>query len=272
MIDDNILDFYYWPMDLSYKRLVSKNHNIEFSKVTSINPFNVGQMLRKPNKLNESDFSLFFIENMRLVVIILIGFCLTVTAKFTLLKFINRKCSLYDLLMINGNRLNTISFKLGSITLAFSLFLFFNLNILKNMIKTQKVTVDTSEFIDSISKLNRTNKTPITFRKDSMALFYRLFKKRKQNDSLVVLDYANFSDFVSHISKRELDSYFYLMSELFFFLFVYYITQLNRSVDHIAFFKPTIYFESLRTIFYRKNLNEKMKKILNFRFVIVSVC
>ena len=195
MLDDNILDFYYWPVGLSYERLVSKNHNIEISKVTSITPYNVGQVLRKPNKFKKSDFSLFFIENIRLLVIILIGLILNVTAKFTLLKLIKRRISLYNLLTTNGTRLDSISFKLGFIGLAFSFFVFFNLNILTNMINTQKVTVSTSEFIDSISKLNRTTKPVITLYTESMALFYRLFKKRKRNDDITVSDYPKFDAF-----------------------------------------------------------------------------
>ena len=272
MMNDDGLDFYNWPLKLSYVNLLIDNHNFEISKVASINSFHIGQMLRKPNKLNKSDFSLFFIENTLLFVIILIGVVLTVAAKFTLLKLIKRRCSLYNLLIFNETILDSISFKIGVLYLAFSLFLFFNLNILKNMIKTQKVTVDTSEFIDSISKLNRTTKPIVTTDTNSTNLFYRLFNKRKQNDALTRSDYANADDFYSKISKNGLESNLYFMSQFFFFFLINNIAQLNRSVDHIAFFKPTIYFESLRTIFYRKNLNEKMKKILNCRFVIVSVC
>ena len=265
MFDDNILDFHGWPMDLSYERLVSKNHNIEISKVTSTTPYNVGQVLRKPNKFNQSDFSLFLIENIRLLVIILIGFISTLSAKFTLLKLIKRRFSLYHLLT-NGTRLGSISFKLGSVTLAFSFFLFFNLNMLTNMIKTEKVTVSTNEFLDSISKLNRTTKPVVTVYTDTMALFYRLFKKRKRNDDLIAMDYSkNLQDFFSMISKHEFDNHFYFMGEIFYLYFIYYGSLLNRSVDYIVFHKPTIYFETLRTIFYRKNLDKKMKQILNRR-------
>ena len=266
MINDNILDFFYFFMDLTHSNKLARNHNIELSKVTSINPLYVGQMLRKPNKLNNSDFSLFLIENIGIFVIILIGFVLTVIAKFTLLKIIKQRYSIYNLLTNNGTRLSPVSFKFGFLSLAFSFFLFFNLNILTNMIKTQKVTVSTSEFLDSISKLNRTTKTLITLHKESMALFYRLIKKeRKPNDSLVIYDFANFSDFVFKISKLDLDSYFYFITEGFFLFFVYNTKLLNRSDDHFVFFKPTIYFESLRTIFYRKKMDEKMKKHLNRR-------
>ena len=265
MIEDDVLDIYYWPMDISYTSSATVNHNVEISKVTSIYPFNVGQMLRKSNKLNESDFSVFFIENIRLLVIILIGFVLTVIAKFIFLKLIKRKFSLYKLLNTNETRLGSISFKLGFLSLAFSFFLFFNLNILINLIKTEKITVDTSEFIDSVSKLNRTTKTLISWNKNTTNSFYRLFKKTKQNDPLVVLEFGNSKNFFIKMSKsRDLDSYFYFMHDYFFFYLIYKIS-INRSVDHIVFCKPTIYSESLRTIFYRKNLDPKMKQILNRR-------
>ena len=264
-------DLYLWPMDISYSTIVTDNQNVEISKVTSIYPFNIGQMLKKPNKLNESDFSSFFIENIRLLVIILIGFILNVTAKFVLLKLIKRKFSLYNLLTTNESTLGSLSFKLGSIALAFSFFLFFNLNILTNLIKTEKVTVDTSEFIDSVSKLNRTTKTLIAWDTNKMNTFYRLFKKRKKNDALVVYDYGSFGNYISKLSIHDLDSYFYFM-DTFFFVFLVHKVPINRLVDYIVFCKPTIYFEILRTIFHRKKLDPKMKQILNRRQVIfVSV-
>ena len=266
VIDNDELDFYYLPID--YSQVVNfENHNVEISKVTSINPFNVGQMLRKPNKLDESDFSLFLIENIRLLAIILIGFVLTVTAKFTLFKLVKRRYTgLHKLLVTNRTRLSSgISFKTAVLSLAFSFFLFFNLSMLTNMIKTQKVTVSTSEFINSISKLNKTTKTLVTFNINSRNLFNRLFKNRKRTNAITSSDYANFEDFFSKLSKNEFDCYFYFMSEFYIFASIYYVTLLNRSVDHFVFFKPTIYYESLKALFYRKNLDEKRKKIINYK-------
>lgn len=265
MMDKDKFDFYYWLMDLSHSCLVIENHNFEISRVTSVNTFHVGQILRKPNKLNKSDFSSFLIENVRLLIIILIGYIVILMAIFTLLKLIRRRCSFYNLLTINRTRLGSISFKIDFIILAFSFFLFFNLSILTNMIKTEKVTVSTSEFIDSISKLNKTTKPLATVDTNSTNLFYRLLKKSKQSDALTVNNYANFDHFISKISKNRFDSYFYFMDEIYFFVSVYYVTLLNRSVDHFVFFKPTIYYESFRAMFYRKNLDQKMKQILNHR-------
>ena len=263
---DEEFDLYFWPIDLSYASELTENHDIEISKLTSIDTFNVGQILRKSNKLNESDFSLFFIENIRLLIIILIGFVLTVTAKLTLFKLVKRRYTgLHNLLTINRTRFGSgTSFKTAVLSLAFSFFLFFNLSILTNLIKTEKVTVDTSEFIDSISKLNRTTKTLIAWDTNSTNVFYRLFKKPKQADALTAFDYANVDDFVSKVSKRELDFYFYFINEIYFIYLVYYVT-LNRSADYIAFFKQTIYFETLRAMLYRKNLDKKLKQILNRR-------
>ena len=265
MMGDDDLDIYYWPMDLAYTRSVTVNHNVEKSKITSIYPYNVGQILRKPNKLNESDFSSFFIENIRLLVIILIGFVLIVIAKFILLKLIKRRFSLYNLLNTNGTRLDSKSFKLGFLSLAFVFFLFFNLRILTNLIKTEKITVDTSEFIDSVSKLNRTTKILITWDKNTTNAFYRLFKKRKKNDDLVVFENGNMENYFSKISKLDLDSYYYFLHSFFLFNLMSDV-PINRPVDYIVFYKPTIYFEPLRTIFYRKNLDPKMKQILNRRY------
>ena len=263
MMEEDETDFYYWPLELSYANF-TENNNVKVSKATSINAFNVGQMLRKPNKFNKSDFSLFFIENIRLLVIILIGFILTVTAKFTLLKLGKRRCILYHFLT-NGTKLSSVSFKLGFISLAFSFFLFFNLNILRNMVNTQKVAVDTNEFIDSISKLNKTTKTLITVYPDTMSLFYRLFKKGKRNDDFTVSDYGNIQDFFSKISRDGFDSYIYFMGEINFLASIYYAKLVNTLLDPIVFFKPTIYFELLRSIFYRKKMEQNMKQILNRR-------
>ena len=264
MMDDDELDFYGWPLKLSYANLLIHNHNFEISKVASIYSLHIGQILRKPNKLKKSDFSLFLIENIRILVIILIGFALTLAAKFTLLKIIKRRCSLYHLSTIK-TRLDSVSFKIGVLSLAFSFFLFFNLNILTNMIKTQKVTVNTSEFINSISTLYKTTKPLVTWDPNSTNLFNQLFKKRKQRNDLIRFDYDHFDDFISVITKNGFDSNLYFMDEFHFLFLVHHFALLNRSADHFAFIKPTIYFESLKAIFYRKNLDQKMKKILNYR-------
>ena len=186
-------------------------------------------------------------------------------AIFTLLKLTNQKCSLYSLLTIDQSRLSSISFNSAVLSLSFTFFLFFNLNILTNMIKTEKVTVSTSEFIDSISKLNRSTKTLITLDEDSMNIFLRMFKKRKKGDAQIVSLYDELNDIISKVTKNGLDSYFYFMGEIYFFLLINDVSSINISADHIAFAKSTIYFETLRAIFYRKNLDQKMKKILNNR-------
>lgn len=255
-------DIIAWPLELSRAALLSQ-HNVAFSKVISVNSFQIGQILRKPNKLNKSDLSLFLIENIGLLVIILVGFVLSVIAKCAILKLNKRRfSSLYNLLVINRTRSGSISFKIGVLSMALYIFLFFDLRILTNMIKTDKVTVSTSEFIDSISKLNRTSKTMVAWDTNSTILFYQIFKKRKQND-VIAFD-AKLRGFFDS-SKCGLDYYFYFMCEFFFFFTVYHVTLVNRSVDHFIFFQPTIYFESLKAIFYRKDLDDKMKRILNRR-------
>ena len=256
-------DLYFWQMDLYHSSLVADNPNIEISKVTSIEPYNIGQILKKPNKIDKSDFSVFFIENIRLLIIILIGFISTLSAKFILLKLIKRRFSLYHLLT-NGTRLDSISFKIGVLSLALVFFIFFNLNILTNLIKTQKVTVDTSEFINSVSKLNKTTKPFVATDSHSEKLFYRLFKKRKHSQTLVSTDYPNLDDFFSKISKNGIDSYFYFTGEINFIYAVYYVI-LNKSADYIGFFKQTIYFEFLKVMLFRKKMDKKMKQILNYK-------
>ena len=269
-MDKDEIDFYYLAVD--YSGIDIDNHNVELSKVTSINSFNVGQMLRKPNKLDESDFSLFLIENIRILVLILIGYFFIVTAKFTLLKLIKRRasptrCSFYNLFTIDQTRLGSVSFKIAALSLAFSLFLFFNLNILAGMIKTDKVTVDTSEFIDSVSKLNKTTKKLVTSGPYVGDLFYRLIKKRKRPDSMISINNFYFLDFFPMLSKSRLDSYFFFMNEIYMIASFYYLILFNhKSVDdYFIFFKTTTYYESSRAIFYRKNLDQKMKQILNRR-------
>ena len=265
-MDNDEFDFYFWAME--YSGIDFDNHNVGISKITSINPFNVGQMLRKPNKLDESDFSLFLIENICLLVIILIGYFLTVTVNFTFLKLVKRRCSLHDLLAINRTRLSSSgSFKIAVLSLAFTFFLFFNLSILTNMIKTQKVTVSTSEFIDSFSKINRTTKTLVTFKTSSRKLFNRLFKDRKRTDAITSTEYVKFDEYFSKLSEGGIHTYFFFMRDIYFFISIYYVTLLNNksTYDYFAFLKPTIYYESLKAFIYRKNLDQKRKKILNHK-------
>ena len=263
------LDFYYWPMDISNPNQTDYR-SFGLSKVASTAPVNVGQILRKPNKLNKLDFSSFLIENIGLLVLTFIGYFFSLMVIFILLKLFKRRCSLYCLLNFDRSRLSSMPFKICILFLAISLFLFFTLSILTNMIKTEKVTVSTSEFIDSISKLNKTTKTLIIRLPRFKKLFNRLSKKTKHNDVLCIYDYNNYNKYdnfnyiYSKISKNGFNSFF-LMEEIYFFSLAYHFTLLNRLVDHFLFIKPTIYFEALRAIYYRKNLDKKMKQILNRR-------
>ena len=80
-----------------------------------------------------------------------------------------------------------------SLTFVFlNLFLFFNLNFLKNSIKTDKVVIDTSEIIDSNEEMMNTDKT-LAFHYSDLFIFAeapleshlkRLYDRKKENEIL----------------------------------------------------------------------------------------
>ena len=135
---------------------------LEMPKTQFAAPYQVSQFLNKPNT-QKTDVSSFLYNNLGVLLIILLGYLAVKLSTFLFLKLSNpnhnfaKNLKLILLKMFSINR--NLTFKLALLFLSLDLFLFFNFNFLRGTIKTDSVTVNTNEIIDSISQLMNNEKT-----------------------------------------------------------------------------------------------------------------
>ena len=268
MIDHNLFDTHHWPVELF--RLQIDHHNVEISKPATSILFQVGQLLSRTNAVDKLDFSSFLVENVNLLTIITSGYCLVILAIYILSKQRDRRFSLGDLFVIVRNGLSvirgvssSISFKFKFVFCTLSCFLFFNLNLLRGLIKTSKIIVNTDEFIDSIDKLNKTTKTLIVFNDMKTVLNHVL--NRKRDDIVCLNGNTNFLEFYSMVLHGGLNSFVYFMEKVVFLIITNGFSFLIEPTHHIRFIKSSSYYEAMRALIVRKNLELIEKNFIHRR-------
>ena len=126
-----------------------------------------GQFLKPYSE--QLDMSTFFISNLHLFAFIILGYLLIAAIATILPRLVgsNYRSPLKSLRLVlskasfmDYNRLPRVHLKL--MFFFFGLFLFFNLNFIGGIIKTDKCTVDSSDVVDSQAKLIGTSKTLAT--------------------------------------------------------------------------------------------------------------
>lgn len=124
------------------------------------------QVLGEPTH-QASDFLSFLYQNLTLLLIIVFGYLLNRLVVASLLKSVyssqTRRITLFALkmLFLTCGQARKLLPKLAILFLSFAFFKFIMVALLSNTIKTTKVVVDTSFLIDSVEKLESTNKKPI---------------------------------------------------------------------------------------------------------------
>ena len=105
----------------------------------------------KSDNLEKSDFSSFLFDNVRLVIIILLGYLSLVVVTWMVPNLIRQgysrinslKLTILRFFFIDLNRLISLSYKFAVLVLMFNFFIFFNRNFLSGNIKTSKVVINT---------------------------------------------------------------------------------------------------------------------------------
>ena len=171
------------------------------------------------------------------------------------------KLILFRALFIDHNRLPRIHLRL--VFLFFNLFLFFNRNFLFCTIKTDKVTVDTHEMVDSAAQLISVSQTLATGSEE-----LDFIKTAPKGSFLSKLAGKNFFK-LTNLEELErmqaygIDRYVVFGGEVD----VYRVTDLLAShaqkIGAIAFIKSAIYYEFLTGFLMRKSLDKKRKELIN---------
>ena len=240
--------------------------------------FQVGQLVKKPS-FESADFSTFIIQSRFQILKCLIGYFLTFIIVFIFKRTVypetrKLKFSSYELFFCKFKIINRFYPKLMYILIAFNLFLFVNLSLLRNSIKTEKVVVPTGALIDSVTKLERSMMEPCFFKEESGAdvilkaptnsFLSRVFKnkiKRKSHTCNLSKKY-NATE-VDKLKEKGLHTYFFFMKRTALFILLCYITK-NTNND-ILFKKSTQYHETQYVIYVRRSLDESRKNLLMFR-------
>ena len=240
--------------------------------------FQVGQLVKKPS-FESADFSTFIIQSRFQILKCLIGYFITLLIVFIFKRTVypkNRKLKLssYELFFSDFKIINKFFSKLKYILLAFNLFLFVNLSLLSNSIKTEKVVVPTDELIDSVTKFERTRKEPCFFREEndmevilnapSNSFLSRVFKNKiKRKSILCHLSKKYNATEVDKLREKGLHTYFYFMKRASLLILLSYITK--NANNYLLFKKSTQYYEMQYVIYVRRSLDERRKNSLMLR-------
>lgn len=230
--------------------------------------YKVGQILTEPEKSDQSfDLLAFLIDNINVLVIILIGYLLTVVSILIISKLSGHRLNFRRLVALKKNRL-VVSSKLGFLFFGFNLFLFFNIEILANLIKTESVMIDTEPFIDSIDKLKRTHKI-LLYHSEDKEIFLGgppnrflslLFKDKLKNKE--ALEYSAMDKNFVETFRKNGDNFFFIEHQLDIQWVLASFSEFKLT-NRIVFMDPKSYFDSFMVIHLRKNLDSKRKQIIH---------
>ena len=232
--------------------------------------YTAGQFL-KPYPKN-LDFTYFLVSNFRSLCLIVLGYALVVAVTTILSKLMHEnadtrlkrlKRAPFGAVFLDSNRLPSAHQKL--IYLFFGLFLFFNLNFLSGTIKTEKISIDTEQIVDSAAKLLDTSRTLVLDYTSSNRVKTApdgSFLKRLSGKAGPVVN--TFSDF-KKLTKNEVDRYAFFAVEIAISCIMSVLSQSAKEQDLVAFMKPTPYFESLIAMSMRRDLDDERKRFINSR-------
>lgn len=219
------------------------------------------QVLGEP-KQQASDFLSFLYQNVGLVLMIVFGCLLTRLVAVSFLKTIyssqTRRVKWFsvEILLLACSQTTRQLPKLAILFLFFILFSGFKfilVTILCNLIKTDKVVIDTSFLIDEVEKLGSTDKKPIFVEheldfkliseapKDSELdrMFNRILK---QKDGFFLLRRRSFGDFFLCLDYLGSQNYFFFTNRLL----LVYVLNIVTSFFERVFFNHKSFYETAR--------------------------
>lgn len=220
----------------------------------------VAQVLDEP-KQQASDFLSFLYQNVNLVLMILFGYLLTLLLAVLFLKTVYSnetrrvKWFSFDILLLASCQATRQLPKLALLFLSFTLFHFIMVNCLSNMIKTEKVIIDTSFLIDSVEKLESTNKRPIFVEHGSdyrliseapiATQLYRLFNRfLKQKDGFYLISRRSFAHFFLCFEYLASQNYFIFLNRIS----LIYLLNIVTSFFERVFFSHKDFYETVRYV------------------------
>lgn len=259
------IDFHAMPQEFVYW-----NRGVEMSKTVMNNRYKIGHLIDKPDQSDKTDFSIFFINNFKIILIILIGYYLTRFLIYLYFKSVKSKFNFFDLFLIelrNGSKVSKISL----IILFFNFFLFINLSLLSNSIKTDKVIVKTDQIIDSFDELDRSSKILAYFEDQghiftqapNRSFLYRFYQKKFKKNKIFLFSskkFENFAELLEIAQRIGFDNFLFIAERTRIYPTYKFISK--YLTNYHLWIRSTAFFEELCFLYLNPNLDEKKKRIL----------
>ena len=164
-------------------------------------------------------------------------------------------------------RLRKLSPKFALVLLFFNLFIFILIQLLTSFIKTDRVTLNTDELIDSNEKLLSNSKILYTgsynFRRfshfpESSLLFKLIKRKKEQNQFLTQLNQTKIDEI---IKKGQSSSVLIFENRLLLVSYLLLFSMFTKNP--IVFRKSDSYHQNIYVYFMRRRLDKNKKKFIN---------
>lgn len=155
-----------------------------------------------------------------------------------------------------------------------NLFIFLNLNFLCGSIQTDKVIIDSSDIIDTHSKLINTQKMLMIRIDDELfagnsknSFWTKIYMKKATTNQLWLFkplmnrkDTENFRDKMNEIG---LSSYLFLNKDINLYYSMIILSSFALEKGLVGYLKPKSYAEFLEAFYMRKNLDTFKKRLIH---------
>lgn len=267
LFKEDEIDLYTVPKGVLFTKSHLDRLNVEISKSVGMTSYQIGQLLNEPTGSDKLNLESFLVKNINILFLILIGYLTVLLSVFLISILLKLKFRLYDLIILNGKQFVKQTSRIVFIFLGFNFFLFFTLNLLTNMIQTKSLVLDTSEFINSIDKLNTTHKKLIVTgyvdrifkHKPENRFLYKLYERKKKKNEIVEGDDLTKKRLIE-LMKLTGDDYLIFLNDLRFIRLIEMFS--NHMTHRIAFVKSTSFYNHLDVLFLRKKLDSKTKQMM----------
>lgn len=172
----------------------------------------------------------------------------------------------FKLFFYNYQKIRILFPKIALILIFFSCFIFINLSLFTNSIKTNVVVINTDQLIDSQTKLDRTNKIPI-FYEGSTSYEIAAFEKMKKRAFFIQPNTIGIKN-LTELLDKTITSYYFCMDKVVIYVTIYCLSSDLSKFDYYAFKKEANYYETFKVMYYRKSMRKDKKKVLKKRYIL----
>lgn len=257
---------------------MSLEEHLEITKPCVVQSFKIGQLLKEPDK-KILDLNSLLIHTFTLMTCILIGYLFLFMVTFIFLKriffiynfFKILKLFIFELSFNDLKRIRLLSGEIALIFLSFDFLHFILMKLFCNSIKTNRIVVNTDEFIDSAQKLLKTSKI-FAFSNDNIhkfseasknSLLYKFYVKKVIKELKFLNLDLNLAKYIEILKSRQIDSLIFFLKKSHILMYLSYSAKFAEN--QLAFMGRSSYLEVLHVFYMNKRLELTKKKYIHKR-------